>query len=333
MRKSFVMPRNRRRCAPPRGSRAFIALAVAALLSGCGQAYRWSSPAPEKQATNSPSTKPAKKSKRGNPPFYEVYGVRYHVMDSAAGYTERGVASWYGKKFHGRPTSSGVIYDMYKMTAAHKALPLPTTVRVTHLGNGKSIVVTVNDRGPFVHNRIIDLSYAAARELDMIGSGTAMVEVEALSGPGLEPVRTAASVPLMTDIESAEVRPAAAAAAPQPSPSQFSSSSSSREAPRLYLQVGAFGDPVNARELQTRLEIKGLSNAVIRYDLNTSPTLYRVRLGPIGDVAEYDALVDLMASMQIVETHLVTETGDLQTLDVATSATGVRPPGGAASGG
>jgi rare lipoprotein A len=262
--------------------------------------------APSKQSSAKSSNK---RSKRGNPPFYEVYGVRYYVMDSSGGYQERGVASWYGKKFHGRQTSSGEIYDMHKMTAAHKTLPLPTVVRVTHLGNGKSIEVTVNDRGPFVDNRIIDLSYAAARELDMIGSGTALVEVVALSGPGepAKPVQTAATPPLLTEIDPAP----APAAAPRPEASAE---------PRLYLQVGAFGDQVNARQMQRELEAKGLSNVVIHHDRNTSPALYRVRLGPIADVAEYDALVELMASMQIVQTHLVTESGDIQTLDVATTA-------------
>ncbi|MFW2404862.1 MAG: septal ring lytic transglycosylase RlpA family protein [Gammaproteobacteria bacterium] len=260
-------------------------------------------------STQSSAKTGVKRSKRGNPPFYEVYGVRYYVMDSSGGYRERGVASWYGKKFHGRQTSSGEIYDMYKMTAAHKTLPLPTVVRVTHLGNGKSIEVLVNDRGPFVDNRIIDLSYAAARKLDMIGSGTALVEVVALSGPGqpAKPAQTAAAPPLLTEID------------PAPPPAATPRPEASAE-PRLYLQVGAFGDQVNARQMQRELEAKGLSNVIIRHDRNTSPALYRVRLGPIADVAEYDALVQLMASMQIVQTHLVTETGEIQPLDVVTTA-------------
>ena len=107
--------------------------------------------------------------------------MRYTVMNSSTGYRERGVASWYGKKFHGRSTSSGERYDMYAMTAAHKTLPLPTNVRVTNLDNGRSITVRVNDRGPFVKNRLIDLSYAAAKELDVVANGTGMVEVVALN--------------------------------------------------------------------------------------------------------------------------------------------------------
>lgn len=282
---------------------AAVALAVA--LPACSPAVRWE----ESEATRASSTKPStgtsgqKRSKRGNPPFYEVFGERYYVLDTSLNYQERGVASWYGKKFHGRPTSSGEIYDMYKMTAAHKTLPLPTEVRVTHLGNGKSIVVMVNDRGPFVHNRIIDLSYAAAKELDMIGTGTALVEVETLSGPGMPPATTQTAA-LMTDLE-----PAATPNTPERPEADA----------RLYLQVGAFGDPINARDMQRQIEARGLSNVVIRYDLDTSPTLYRVRLGPIADVAEYDALVELMARMHIVETHLVTESGDSGMLDLATT--------------
>src|SRR5690606_1564316 len=120
------------------------------------------------------------RSRFGNPDSYTVFGKTYHVMDSATGYHERGIASWYGTKFHGRRTSSGEDYDMYKMTAAHKTLPLPTYVRVTNLDNGKSAIVRVNDRGPFHDNRIIDLSYAAAIKLGVNKTGTAHVDVVAI---------------------------------------------------------------------------------------------------------------------------------------------------------
>jgi len=121
------------------------------------------------------------KSKTGNMSQYTVFGKRYKTMDSAANFTERGIASWYGKKFHGRKTSSGDLYDMYAMTAAHKHLPLPTYVRVTNLENNKSVIVLVNDRGPFVGERVIDLSFAAAMEIEMAEQGTAQVQIEALS--------------------------------------------------------------------------------------------------------------------------------------------------------
>ena len=123
------------------------------------------------------------KSRSGNPETYVIEGVTYRVMDTSAGYREEGIASWYGGYFHGRPTSSGDVYDMYQMTAAHKSLPLPTYVRVTHLGNRRSVVLRVNDRGPFVEDRIIDLSFAAASKLGMAVIGTALVEVVALDPP------------------------------------------------------------------------------------------------------------------------------------------------------
>jgi rare lipoprotein A len=137
--------------------------------------------------TPNPEVRDEPKSRYGNPVSYEVFGQRYFVLDSAEGYRERGYASWYGKKFHGRRTSSGEPYDMYKMTAAHRTLPLPSYVRVTHLGNGRSAIVRVNDRGPFHDDRIIDLSYAAAARLGMTEQGHARVEVEALTPPGGTP--------------------------------------------------------------------------------------------------------------------------------------------------
>ena len=119
-------------------------------------------------------------SRGGNADTYVVFGRRYRVRETSEGYREEGTASWYGEDFHGRKTSSGPLYDMYELTAAHKSLPLPTYVRVTNLENGRSTVVKVTDRGPFVSGRIIDLSYAAALRLDMLERGTALVEVAAL---------------------------------------------------------------------------------------------------------------------------------------------------------
>lgn len=117
----------------------------------------------------------------GNADSYVVFGRRYRVRETSQGYREEGTASWYGRDFHGRKTSSGTSYDMYEMTAAHKSLPLPCYVRVINLDNGRSTVVKVTDRGPFVSGRIIDLSYAAALRLDMVGRGTTHVEVTALA--------------------------------------------------------------------------------------------------------------------------------------------------------
>ncbi|TLY47765.1 MAG: septal ring lytic transglycosylase RlpA family protein [Gammaproteobacteria bacterium] len=120
-------------------------------------------------------------SKRGNPKSYVVFGRRYYVMKSARGYHDRGIASWYGMKFHDFKTSNGETYNVTAMTAAHKTLPLPTYLQVTNLRNGKKIIVKVNDRGPFVKNRLIDLSYAAAKKLNMTGTGTAPVSIVAIT--------------------------------------------------------------------------------------------------------------------------------------------------------
>lgn len=127
------------------------------------------------------------KSRLGNPAFYDEFGVRYRVLQTSKDFVERGIASWYGSDFHGRRTSTGEPYDMYAMTAAHKTLPLPTYVRVTDLDTGNEVVVRVNDRGPFVEGRVIDLSYVAALKLGIARQGTARVEVRALDPPAVDP--------------------------------------------------------------------------------------------------------------------------------------------------
>lgn len=156
-------------------------LAVAVALAGCNVfGYPGGAPAPTAAPAGSAGGREAG-STRGGPTEYEVFGVRYRVLDSAEGYDETGIASWYGKDFHGRSTSSGEPYDMNAMTAAHRTLPLPTYVEVTNLENGRVAVVRVNDRGPFHGDRLIDLSYAAALELRIVASGTARVRVRALT--------------------------------------------------------------------------------------------------------------------------------------------------------
>lgn len=129
-----------------------------------------------------PRTEP--RSARGNPAQYSVFGETYRVMDSASGYYATGLASWYGRKFHGRTTSSGEPYDMFQLTAAHRTLPIPVYLKVTNLDNHKSTVVRVNDRGPFHSERIIDLSYAAAVKLGFADHGTARVRLEVMEEPG-----------------------------------------------------------------------------------------------------------------------------------------------------
>lgn len=184
-------------------------LAVLGLAACGGGAVR---PAPRPDTTPMPGEEP--RSKYGNPPSYEVNGETYHVLPTARGYQERGRASWYGEDFHGKRTSSGEPYNMHAMTAAHRTLPLPTYVRVTNVENAREIIVRVNDRGPFVEDRVIDLSYAAATELGLIRNGTGEVEVTAI-----DPIEAAADKTTRGRVV-ASSRPGElpVAAAPQPPP-------------------------------------------------------------------------------------------------------------------
>lgn len=202
----------------------------------------------------------------GNPDAYEVFGRRYHVMDTADDYAEEGIASWYGTKFHGRRTSSGEPYNMYSMTAAHTTLPLPTYVRVTNLDNGRSVVVRVNDRGPFVDNRIIDLSYAAARRIDMHDTGTAPVRIESL--PGGTPIRDEAS-----------------SAATGRDDDAFAGDS--------YIQLGAFSEFANAQRMRARAAGADIRNVTVQRGRNGSGSrIYRVRIGPFGDASQRNTVIE-----------------------------------------
>jgi rare lipoprotein A len=279
-----------------------LAFACLSILAGCGSNKPQDGP-PKSGSNSIPDLpgdavpKPEPRSRYGNGPNYEVFGVGYTVMPSADGYKERGVASWYGKKFHGRLTSNREVYDMYLMTAAHKTLPLPTYVRVRNLSNNKSIVVRVNDRGPFVDNRIIDLSYSAAMKLDLIASGTGLVEVEAITFGAPSGARTTAQ----TSVAPAAVAPAPAAAPTTPAASSGSS------AETVYAQIGAFGNRENAERRLAVLRDGGLAAAFILEDTSASPTLYRVRMGPINDVAQYDMLVEELHKLGISDPILVTD--------------------------
>lgn len=227
------------------------------------------------------------RSKYGNGPVYEVLGRRYTVMPSSTGFQERGVASWYGTKFHGNLTSNREVYDMYKMTAAHKTLPLPTYVRVRNLRNDKSVIVRVNDRGPFVHNRIIDLSYAAALKLDMVTDGTSLVEVTAINFE--EPVR---------DLPVRNTTPTAPGDGAGSGPAH----------PHvIFVQVGAFSDRANAERRLGALSLAGIEGAFIHEEPEPGRTLYRVRIGPVADVVQYDVLVEELENIGILDPYLITE--------------------------
>ncbi len=202
----------------------------------------------------------------GNRSPYKVLGKSYHVLPTAEGYVERGTASWYGQKFHGRHTSSREIYDMCSFSAAHKTLPLPSYVRVTRLDTGDSVVVRVNDRGPFHAGRIIDLSYAAAVKLGLDRSGTAQVEVRALVPGGPAPVL-------------AQAEPQTPAATPANDP--ILAAASAGERPR-FIQVGAYRERGNAERIARELEQAGLADVGVAAIEAGGGTLWRVRIGPLA---------------------------------------------------
>ena len=265
------------------------ALLIATSLAACaGNAPQRSSPPPSEAAAGpgAASAVPPR-ADRGNPPFYDVLGKRYHVLPTSAGYVARGVASWYGQDFHGLATSSGETYDMHAMTAAHTTLPLPTWVEVTNLANGKHGVVKVNDRGPFVDNRLIDLSFAAATALDMVGTGTTRVEVRAVAPP-VEAYRAAPVLAAATP--SASVQPAASVE-------------------RMFVQVGAFAQHENAEKLVARLRASGFQNPTLVTQPNDGRRLHRVWLGPVHDSVEYDALDARLRSIGVSGARLVTDRG------------------------
>ncbi len=226
---------------------------------------------PEPQPRHEP------RSRYGNPDSYEVFGKRYSVLPSAKGYRERGIASWYGTKFHGRRTSSGEPYDMFAITAAHKSLPLPSYVRVTNLENGRSLIVRVNDRGPFHPGRIIDLSYTAAVRLGVYAKGSARVEVTALE-PG-DPITPTAP------------------AAPAPAPDELDRLVASLEdrareehsEPALpFLQFGAFRKMADCLQLKTELTRHKLLALQVQSGADSSDALCRVMQGPFATAQDAD---------------------------------------------
>ncbi len=259
-----------------------------------------SAPAPGSAPDAVPHPEP--RSRNGNPPFYDVFGKRYYVLSSSVGYVERGVASWYGPGFHKERTSTGEPYDMYGMTAAHKTLPLPVFVRVTNLQNGLSVVVRVNDRGPFVDNRIIDLSYTAASKLGMLRNGTAMVEVRSIDlteESSTAPIVTAATLEPLT------VAPAAAS----PEPGAPGGAAPGTVVPpavvaALYIQAGAFSDPKNAERLADKLRGGGYGKVFVRENQIAGRRMFRVRIGPVPDVAEFDRIVAALERVGISDAHL-----------------------------
>ncbi|TDJ34464.1 MAG: septal ring lytic transglycosylase RlpA family protein [Gammaproteobacteria bacterium] len=249
------------------------------LLAACGgtpSKDQDSAPRNPPDVSDVPDAVPKKEppSRYGNPESYVALGKRYYVLDSSRGYVKRGEASWYGTKFHGRRTSSGEAYNMYAMSAAHKSLPLPTYVRVTRLDNGRSVIVRVNDRGPFANGRIIDLSYAAAVKLGMQKTGTARVEVRAI-----DPSDRSSRNETMTSGKSG----------------------------KLYMQVGAFSVKGNADAMKKRLDKARIRDVKTKKAKVDGKTVYRVRVGPVKSNSQLSELDEKLARLGITERHLVYE--------------------------
>jgi rare lipoprotein A len=297
-----------------------LGIAVAAALTACLSTPRQETPVytvppesltpppiPDSVPDAIPRIEPRARS--GNPPFYDVFGKRYYVLSSSVGYWERGVASWYGPGFHKVRTSTGEPYDMYAMTAAHKTLPLPAYVQVTNLLNGRSVVVRVNDRGPFVGNRIIDLSYSAAAKLGMLRNGTAMVDVRTIDPSAHTPVTSASMVPPAAAAPNAGSGAAVPTSAAQPTsavPGTAAPTPSGTEAvtAALFVQAGAFSDPANAQRLAEKLRGGSFGKIFVRDDQIAGRRMYRVRIGPVATVAEFDRVVAALERAGINDAHL-----------------------------
>jgi rare lipoprotein A len=235
---------------------------------------------------------------------YVVMGKSYAPMTALEPYKARGIASWYGRRYHGKPTSSGEIYDMYAMTAAHTTLPIPSYARVTNPANGKSVVVRINDRGPFVDDRLIDLSYTAAHKLGTLAGGSAMVEVETII-PG-QPGAIAAAAPPAPKPEPAPVVAQTPAAEIRPAPSAAPAQVPVAAGPAgFFLQLGAFGSKDNAESFLSRMRIQldGLADSL---HLFTRDGLFRVHAGPYASDPEARQAADRISQALGVRPFVLT---------------------------
>jgi rare lipoprotein A len=235
---------------------------------------------------------------RGTARPYVVMGKSYTPMASLAPYKARGIATWYGRRYHGKQTSSGETYDMYAMTAAHTTLPIPSYARVTNLKNGQSVVVRVNDRGPFVDGRIIDLSYTAAHRIGVLAGGAAMVEVESIVPDGTGAMVASVPPPPAAPTPTPESAPLAAAREPEPPATQLPATAPppavtagtppvpvTTEAGGIYLQLGAFGSRENAENFLARMKIQ-VEWLASTLHVFSRDGLFRVHAGPYTREAE-----------------------------------------------
>jgi rare lipoprotein A len=254
-----------------------VIAAVSLFINGCSHVTRDGPPNYYVDETKIPNAVPKveRLSRIGNKPYYTVFGTRYYVMTTSINYEEQGIASWYGTKFHTHHTSNGERYDMLSMTAAHKTLPLQTYVLVTNLKNQKQVIVKVNDRGPFESNRLIDLSYVAAKKLGMLGHGTAYVDVKAIdpytwNNHAIQPDHRHTVVVTRTVTRTvARNKPRYYTAVP------------TTPSPLLYLQVGLFHHRDLADRMRRHLEDMTSTPVSIVIERN----IYRVQVGPFKDLA------------------------------------------------
>ena len=325
-----------------------IFLLLAVLLQGCSSnssknsgksnrgAYGYGDGPPPKDIDVSvvpdavPKVEPILRAGNKNP--YTVFGKTYHLLPTSNGYRERGIASWYGNKFHGRKTSNGEIYDMYAMTAAHKTLPIPCYVKVTNLENGRSVIVRVNDRGPFHGDRIIDLSYAAAKKLDYSIQGTANVEVVAINprdyqahskkittvehprqavGPNTEITnKDLANRGLVNSDVSKKESFRQEPLKKEPTVTQKVVKNGTADDYRLpsntYLQIGAFRSESAATGLLERVQDLSSYPVVIRRLTQPSP-LFKVLIGPVKDNLKLLDLRNLLSQTENLSSFVVYE--------------------------
>ena len=274
----------------PTVTRGAVRLIAALLVTSCGLVacstlktglQSDDAPANPRDVSNVPDAVPRAEppSRYGNPKSYKVYGETYYPLAMSKNYTARVTASWYGTKFHGKRTSSGEPYDMYAMTAAHKTLPLPTYVEITNLQNGRTVIVKVNDRGPFHDDRLIDLSYSAAARLDILPYGTGQVEIRAI-----DPEQTTDST------TPADTTPA-----------------TTQENAALYLQVGAFSSRGNAQRMQDDLQSQNIGAIRIVETTTDDGTFFKVQVGPLASHMEANRVTQELKTLGINHSHSIVQ--------------------------
>ena len=240
---------------------------------------------------------------------YVALGKNYTPLEAPGNYKETGIASWYGKKFHGQRTSIGEVYDMYGMTAAHPILPIPSYARITNVATRKSVIVRINDRGPFLHDRIIDLSYTAAYKLGIVNNGSAEVQVESIAVDGPEAVvSTVVSTPVSSAPITSEPTPPATVAVEAATPASAPAATATTAAPpgSVYLQLGAFKSAQSAESFLAKMRVK-LADAGKLLGISSKDGLQRVHLGPYATQKEARAAAEhfkvLLGVKPYISTH------------------------------